>query len=265
MASQIPSTNGVVATSVPAAAPIQAVGALEQRQVVLNQALPNAFKVVAANALMQRTQRELQLSPQDAWKYVNEYLSFLSLKAICNDWDATKLSPSAKVDAVWHLHILDTKQYAADCKKLCKQMIHHNPDGTEEAEQPKRYANTLQSYQDIFKRVPPREIWPEVPADAPAAAAPAPAAADVVGKKRKLEQPMSVFILELTGRRSTISLLPDSTVSKLKDEISKTLKYPVKDQRLHFAGLVLEDEKKLSDYNIKKESTIQLCLRLKGC
>ena len=108
--------------------------------------LPDASTAVNVNALVTRTQRQLQLSPSEARRLVNEYLCFLELKVITNDWNATKLSPSAKVDEVWHMHVLDSKSYAQDCQTLCKQMIHHNPDGDIEPQRPKRYQITVDCF-----------------------------------------------------------------------------------------------------------------------
>ena len=37
------------------------------------------------------------------------------------------LPPSAEIDFIWHAHILDTKAYAIDCKKMFGQTLHHDP------------------------------------------------------------------------------------------------------------------------------------------
>lgn len=38
-----------------------------------------------------------------------------------------RLPPSIDVDDFWHGHILDTRRYSDDCKKIFGRMLHHNP------------------------------------------------------------------------------------------------------------------------------------------
>jgi hypothetical protein len=57
------------------------------------------------------------------------YRQFLVLKKIKEDWNAEILSPSEKVDLMWHQHILDVVNYSHDCMLLCGHLVGHNPDG----------------------------------------------------------------------------------------------------------------------------------------
>ena len=76
---------------------------------------------------------------------------------------------------------------------------------------------------------------------------------------------MQIFVKMMDGRMITMVANPSDYIRTVKAGIHQLCLCPPDSQRLVFAGKRLEDDQRLSDYNIQSGSTLHLVQRLRAC
>jgi len=75
---------------------------------------------------------------------------------------------------------------------------------------------------------------------------------------------LQIFVKSLSATITINNVQPTDTILVVKQKIKQRQGIPIDEQRLIFGGKPLQNDHTLSDYNIQRDSTLHLMLRLLG-
>jgi hypothetical protein len=74
----------------------------------------------------------------------------------------------------------------------------------------------------------------------------------------------TLLVRDLCGWKVTVAFTGSNTTTDIKQHIQRLKNIPLEQQRLIFDGKQLEDDRRLSEYNVPEGATLHLVLRLRG-
>lgn len=150
----------------------------------------------------------------------DHYIKFIVLKMLEKDFEAAKLSPGNIIDEMWHLHILDTVDYAKMCGNT---FIHHEPLPQSGEQRLERLTNTALAFRAHFNEEPHRGMF------------------------HLLSDVIDVNVIDNIGYSHNFTVDKTSTVRDLKLMIRKKLGIAIERQRLIGGSAELKDDEVLCD------------------
>ncbi len=180
-------------------------------------------------------------------KLVGEYLRFMTIKLYLAEMcPAVKISPSAVVDNVWHLHILHTAEYRRFCESLGVVFDHCPLDALDEEKHRKQLIICKARYVECFDVLPPSEFWDESGIASGSIAA---------------------AVVSMHGKRMHFNVSTAITVADVKSLIRGREGFKQDEQiTLIYKGQHMKDDLPLSVYNVSTgDATIYMLLSSSGC
>jgi hypothetical protein len=108
-------------------------------------------------------------SPREISLAVIEIKRFLILRVLANDYNAMYLSPSLRIDKLWHKLLLFNEYtdmclqlstpVISDRKMICSHIIGHNPLIASNLGQNERFQRTIEMYEKMFDQPAPAAFW----------------------------------------------------------------------------------------------------------
>ena len=190
------------------------------------------------------------------------------LKIAAGDFDATRLSPPARVDEAWHLHVLETKHYSADCVAMCGRVVHHDPDGGDDASaRATRIEATKKALRRVYGDRYDKTIW-AWPTPAPARKRAAPKSSKASRKRATAVEAgdsLNIRVRSQTSEETFFKVRTTTKLSKVFDAYAERTGIAASSFRFLFDGRRLYGYETPADIGLAEGGQIDTMLDQRGC
>lgn len=220
---------------------------------------------------------------------------FMEIKKACHDADNKRVFPSQKIDMVWRYALMNTNLYSEFCNDFCGKFFHYKPQPLVDEFQLRaivvKYSDTLKAYSLMFGK-PNEKIWPPLTneqttfiIDHSAWVRRIPGYnksneekdSDVEDDEvsvteeeeeqltKKKRSGMCIYVKFFSNRCLELVAESSDVINELAVQLFEMEKIPIESQYFVFEERVLQPNRTFADYNIQKNSVLEMRLRLRGC
>ena len=222
-------------------------------------------RVEPGGRLVLRCARNLNLNEDEVFDALAAYKQFMVLKAVCKDFDATKLSPPPLVDEIWHEHILDTRGYRAFCDAAFKQFVDHDPDGVLDCGARRvRRERTLHKLKECFEDEYDRHIW-TYPLENSFKRKYAVVRDEQVPQPSTSGGSLNIRVRSASGREEYFKVMPTTPLERVFDAWSTQVGVCAASVRFLFDGSRVRCDQTPADIGMEDGDQLDCMAEMRGC
>ena len=222
-------------------------------------------RVEPGGRLVLRCARNLNLNEDEVFDALAAYKQFMVLKAVCKDFDATKLSPPPLVDEIWHEHILDTRGYRAFCDAAFKQFVDHDPDGVLDCGARRvRRERTLHKLKECFEDEYDRHIW-TYPLENSFKRKYAVVRDEQVPQPSTSGGSLNIRVRSASGREEYFKVMPTTPLERVFDAWSTQVGVCAASVRFLFDGSRVRCDQTPADIGMEDGDQLDCIAEMRGC
>ena len=222
-------------------------------------------RVEPGGRLVLRCARNLNLNEDEVFDALAAYKQFMVLKAVCKDFDATKLSPPPLVDEIWHEHILDTRGYRAFCDAAFKQFVDHDPDGVLDCGARRvRRERTLHKLKECFEDEYDKSIW-TYPLENSFKRKYAVVRDEQVPQPSTSGGSLNIRVRSASGREEYFKVMPTTPLERVFDAWSTQVGVCAASVRFLFDGSRVRCDQTPADIGMEDGDQLDCIAEMRGC
>lgn len=220
-----------------------------------------------AKNLFQEIKNEVDLSMIDDNSQLDEYVKFIVLKCLTQDYkEGSLLGAPFKIDKCWHKHILCTRSYRKMCRTFLgpDRFIDHDVKTANDSDLIPRIETSVQLCSLLFGKT--NNMWHFNPEqEQKNKIQKIQSLYESCEQRHKEDGPVTIFIKWLNGNRNFLNVHLDTPIYCLYVRLSQKTNISICQMSFVCEGRLLSYDKTIDECEMSNESTMYCVNSMRGC